>query len=493
MGSVEITRRDLLGAGVGAGAALALGGSTPVWAKPRAVKRADVVVVGAGFAGLTAARALVAHGKSVIVLEARDRVGGRVLNHTLPGGHVSEGGGTFAGPTQDRVLSLAKAMGVGTFATYDKGNNVYVNQGQRSTYSDTGVTGTAPDDPAILGALATSVIYLDTTSKTVPVAAPWTAPDAAALDAQTLAQWVAANTDNDPRYLNVLASATRAIFGAEASELSLLYTLFYTASSGNLANPGTFERNFNTRGGAQQSRFVGGSQRIALLVAKHLGARVVLGSPVRRIAQSAGGVTITADRLVVKARRAIVAVPPALAGRIDYAPAMGADRVALTSKVPQGSLVKVAAVYERPFWRDAGLNGSALGDGLIGVTFDDSPPGGRPGIIFGFVGGASARRYRGLSRGARRMQVLGELATFFGAQAKKPTMLFDTDWGADPWSRGCPVAVYRPGILSAHGSALRAPVGAIHWAGTETSDYWNGYMDGAVRSGERAAAEVLAS
>jgi len=490
MDSGQITRRDLIGTGVGAGAALALGGA-PAWAKPKATKRADVVIVGAGFAGLTAARALVAKGKSVIVLEARERVGGRVLNHALPGGHVAERGATFAGPTQDRVLALARAMGVKTFPTFDTGDNVYVNQGQRSTFSDTGPTGSAPNDPAIIGALATSVVYLDSTSQTVPVAAPWAAPGAAALDAQSLAQWTAANTDNSPRYLNLLNSATRAIFGADPAELSLLYTLFYTASSGDATHPGTFERNFDTRMGAQQSRFVGGSQEIALRVARKLGARVVLGSPVRRIAQSGSGVTVTSDRLVVKARRVIVAVPPTLARRIHYAPALPAQRVALTSKLPQGSLVKVTAVYERPFWRDAGLSGSALGDGLIAATFDDSPPGGKPGVVFGFAGGGAARAYRRLSRSARRAKVLDELTTFFGAAARNPTLLFDTDWAADPWSRGCPVAVYRPGVMSAHGPALRAPVGRIHWAGTETSDYWNGYMDGAVRSGERAAAEVL--
>jgi monoamine oxidase len=219
----------------------------------------------------------------------------------------------------------------------------------------------------------------------------------------------------------------------------------------------------------------------------------VLSSPVRRITQDATGVTVVSDGLTVRARQAIVAIPPALAGRIDYEPILPFERDQLTQRYGQGTLTKVAAVYDRPFWRDAGLNGSAITTGgPVSATFDDSPPDGSVGVVFGFVGGDYARSYNAMSPSARRAAVLNQYATFFGQPALNPRDFFETSWSGEQWTRGCPVGIPSTGTLLAYGSRIRQPVGRIHWAGTETSNYWNGYMDGAVRSGERAAAEVLA-
>jgi monoamine oxidase len=431
-------------------------------------------------------------GRSVIVLEARDRVGGRVWNHDLGGGHVSERGGAFVGPTQDRVLALMSDLGIGKFPTYDTGQNVYVADGNRMTYGDSGLTGTAPPDPVIIPDLTLAVTRLDQMSTTVPVQAPWQAPSAGDWDGQTLETWIKANSVT-PRFRQLVAAATRPIFGAEPREVSLLFVLFYIASSGDEQNPGTFERNFNTRNGGQMWRVVGGSQVIALTVAAQLGPRVVLSSPVRRITQDATGVTVLSDGVTVSAKRAIVAIPPALAGRIDYDPILPFERDQLTQRYGQGTLTKVAAVYDRPFWRDAGLNGSAITTGgPVSATFDDSPPDSSLGVVFGFVGGDYARSYNAMSPSARRAAVLSQFATFFGQEALNARDFFDTSWSGEQWSRGCPVGIPSNGTLLAYGSRIREPVGRIHWAGTETSDYWNGYMDGAVRSGERAAAEVLA-
>jgi monoamine oxidase len=495
----NLTRRRFLGAGAAAGiGGLAIPGTAAARRRRPHTRRhrrrrpsADVVVVGAGFAGLTAARELVRAGKSVVVIEARNRVGGRVINHDLGGGAISERGGTFAGPTQDHVLALARELGIGTFDTYDTGDNVYVSGGQRSTYSDQGATGTAPNDPVILADLALVVAQLDQMSTQVPVGAPWESPNAGSWDGQTLETWINANSTT-PQFRHLVPAATRPIFGCEPRDLSLLYVLFYIASSGNETNPGTFERNFNTRQGAQQSRFFGGSQLIALRIAAQLGRRIVLSSPVRRIEQVSGGVRVTSDRASLSAKHCIVALPPSLAGRIDYAPDLPAERDQLTQRVPQGTMTKVAAVYDRPFWREKGLTGTAVNaDGFVSATFDDSPPSGTPGVVFGFVGGDQARSFNRMSAADRRRIVLSEYQGFFGAEAGSPRDYFETNWAAETWSRGCPVATYGPGTLLAFGSALRTPVGRIHWAGTETSDYWSGYMDGAVRSGERAAREVL--
>jgi monoamine oxidase len=492
-----ITRRRFVAGTLATGAAATAPGAADAAAEPSGtavLRNADVVVVGAGFAGLTAARKIAHGGGSVVVLEARTRVGGRVWNHDLGDGHVSERGGTFVGPTQDHVLALARELGVRPFPTYDTGEDLYVAGSTRLKWSDTGATGTAPPDPLALPDLAVIVGQLDELSKSVPVQAPWKAPKAAEWDGQTLESWIDATVVVTPRFRELVPLATRPIFGAEPRELSLLFVLFYIASSGNESNPGTFERGFDTRRGAQMSRFVGGSQLIALKIAGQLGRRVVLGSPVRRICQSPHGVTVQSDQLTVRAKRAIVAIPPTLAGRIDYDPILPFERDQLTQRFGQGTLTKVAAVYDRPFWREQGLTGQAFSTaGPVVATFDDSPPGGRPGVVFGFVGGDDARRYAAMSPAARRAAVLEQYATFFGPRARRPRGFFETSWSGEQWTRGCPVGIPGVGTLLAYGSRIRQPVDRIHWAGTETSTYWNGYMDGAVRSGERAAAEVLSA
>jgi monoamine oxidase len=489
-----ISRRRLLGASAAAGLGTILGHAPGAGAASASIRRADVVVVGAGFAGLTAALKLVRAGRSVIVLEARDRVGGRALNQPIGGGEISERGATFVGPTQNHILTLAKEFGVAKFPTFNEGDNVYVNSlGQRSTYSDTGPLGTAPPDPLILAELTQAVVQLDQMSTEVPVDAPWRSSQAEDWDQQTLETWVRDNSESEA-FRDLVPVATRPIFGAEPRDLSLLFVLFYIAASGNERNPGTFERNFNTRDGAQMWRFAGGAQILALKIANRLGQRVVLRSPVERIVQGTGGVTVHTRRLEVHAKRAIVAIPPTLAGRIEYHPKLPAERDQLTQRLPQGTLVKVTAVYPRPFWRDAGLNGTAVSyTGPANVTFDDSPENGSAGVIFGFVGGDEARSFMRRSTAARRAAVLDNFTTYFGPQAGNPRSYFETNWTREEWTRGCPVAIAGPGTLLAYGPALRKPVGRIHWAGTETSTYWAGYMDGAVRSGERAAAEVLAA
>jgi monoamine oxidase len=484
-----VTRRGLIAGAAATGAAAALW--APARADAAAPTSADVVVVGAGFAGLTAARLIQRAGRSVVVLEARDRVGGRVWNHDLGGGKVSERGGTFVGPTQDHLMALANQLGVGTFPTYDDGDAVYVNGSDRMTYSDTGPTGSAPPDPLILPELTAVVALLDQMSTEVPVDAPWTAQNAEDWDSQTLKTWIDSHSVT-PRFKQVVPIATRPIFGTEPRELSLLFTLFYIAASGDESNPGTFERNFDTRNGAQMSRFVGGSQVIATKIAKQLGSRVVLSSPVRQITQSSSGVTVRSDQATISAKQVIVAIPPTLAGRIDYEPILPFQRDQLTQRFGQGTMTKVAAVYKTPFWRAAGLSGSAVTtDGPVTATFDDSPPSGTPGVIFGFVGGDYARQYNAMGPADRKAAVLKQFVTFFGSQAANAVDFFETSWSGEQWTRGCPVGIPSQGTLLAYGPQIRAPVGRIHWAGTETSTYWNGYMDGAVRSGERAAAEAL--
>jgi monoamine oxidase len=429
----------------------------------------------------------------VVLLEARDRVGGRVLSHPLRGGSYAELGGMFTGPTQNEIQALARELGVGLFPAYNTGNNVFIGgDGRREEFPSDSPLGTAPADPLVAPDIALAVAQLDQMATDFPVNAPWTSPNAEEWDRQTLDSWLRDNTSGNPEFMAVVSAATEAIFGCEPRELSLLYTVFYIAASGNEGNQGTFERNFNTAGGAQEKRFAGGAALMPQRMAEQLGDRIVLNAPVRRIDQASSGVTVHSDEVVVNAQRAIVAIPPALAGRIFYEPALPALRDQLTQHMPQGSLMKFEAVYPSPFWRDKGLTGQVVSElGPVKVTFDVTPEGGTPGVMMGFIGGHEARVWEQRSAANRRAAVLDQFAHFFGDEARSPRETVEFNWSTEVWSRGCPVAVLAPGTLVDFGATLRKPVGRIHWAGTETSTYWNGYMDGAVRSGKRASGEVL--
>ncbi|MCD6015435.1 MAG: FAD-dependent oxidoreductase [Geminicoccaceae bacterium] len=475
-----VSRRGLIGGAAAGVAGYALSG--PSAAAAERSRRVDVVVVGAGFAGLEAARQLKKAGRSVAVLEARDRVGGRILNVPINRKEVVEIGGQWVGPTQDRVLGLIGQLGLETFPTYIDGQNVYYRSGQRQTY-----TGTVPPaSGAALLEVLDVISSLDSMAQEVPPEAPWDAPRAAEWDSQTFETWKLANTSSgEARELVDLS--IEAVFAAEPRDLSLLGVVFYVRAAGG------FNRLIDTAGGAQESRVVGGSQLIATRMAEKLGKRVVLKASVRRIRHGKDGVRISTARGEWRARRAIVAVPPTLAGRIEYSPKLPGPRDQLTQRVPMGSVIKCMAVYDEPFWRADGLSGMTTSDtGPVKLTYDNSPPDGRPGVLLGFVEGQAARELTQVSRPERQAQVLDSFARYFGDRARTDLRDYvDKSWAEEEWTRGCYVGYMPPGVLTGYRQALREPVGRIHWAGTETATVWNGYMDGAIESGQRAAAEVL--
>ena len=441
----------------------------------------DVCVVGAGIAGLIAARDLVAAGRDVTVLEARDRVGGRVWNRSLGDGTVVELGGQWIGPTQLRMQRLVRDLGLETFPTYNDGEHVLRFGGKSSRYR-----GTIPRlSPVVLADMAQAQARFDRMAARVPLEIPWTAPRAQAWDGQTFESWIRRNTvTRGARELFTLFA--EAVFAAEPSDFSLLHALFYTGSGGGV------DVLSGTRGGAQQDRVVGGSQLVPLGLADALGDRIRLEAPVRRLHQTADGVTVHADDIEVAGRHAIVAVPPVLAARIHYEPALPADRDHLTQRLPMGSVIKCHAVYSEPFWRADGLTGQATGDrGPVKIVFDNSPPSGSPGVLLAFLEGAHARALGRRAPTERREAVLACLREFFGSRAAAPADFVELDWSAEEWTRGCYGAHFPTGVWTQLGPALRVPVGRVHWAGTETATVWNGYMDGAVQSGERAANEVL--
>lgn len=479
---MAITRRRLIGTAAAGAAVLAIPqGADAAPSSP--AKRVDVVVVGAGFSGLAAARRIARAGRSVLVLEARDRVGGRVLNKPLGHGEIVEAGGQYIGPTQDRMASLALEYGVQTYPTYDQGNQITILGGKR-------VVGGF--SPAVKREYVALSARLQSMSHEVPLNAPWTAERAAEWDSKTVQTWLAENNAS-PDAMEAFASIAD-LWGAEPRDVSLLFFLFYIAAAGNEQTPGTLDRLLDVRNGAQELRFVGGSQLVAQRIASSLGQRVALSSPVRQIDWRGREIRVVADGQTVTARRIIVALPPALAANIWYEPKLPTQRAQLLQRWPMGSLMKVEAVYDRPFWRDAGLSGvSLIGPGPIRETFDNTPPSGRPGVFFGFVGGTFSRSWSARPAAERRSLVLANFAAVLDDQrALNPIEYFEVDWPAEQWSRGGQ-AFMPTGVLLDYGSAIRSPVGPIHWAGTETATYWIGYMEGAVRSGERAASEALKS
>jgi monoamine oxidase len=495
MGERGFTRRAAIGGAAGAAAtgALPFAGAeaaTGRSARPRCV---DVVVVGAGLAGLTAARQMAAAGKKVLVVEARKRVGGRMFGQPIPGtSEFVEGGAEFIGPTQDHIAALAQELGVETYDTNVQGSNVYYRNGLRLEYPATGPGGVLPPD--ILGAAdaVTAIAKFDLMAEDIDVDEPWRSPSAEDWDGETLETWKRENTTTDSgRFLIDLLS--RSVFSVEPRDLSLLYATAYVAAAGNEQNVGTVERLINTQGGAQEKRFVGGSQLIPERMAEQLGRRnIVLGSPVRRIVTRDDHVKVVSDKLTVLAQRVIVAVPPALAGRIEYRPKLPAQRDQFTQRAPMGSVAKVNLVYPAPFWRDRGLTGMVLSDELPAqVVFDNTPASGSPGVLMAFIEATESRRLAPVPPDQLRSEVIANLVKYFGDEAANPTAFIEKRWDNETWSRGCPVAVLPPGVLLDFGPAIRTPVGRIHWAGTETATHWTGYLDGAVRSGKRAADEVL--
>jgi monoamine oxidase len=443
----------------------------------------EIAVVGAGFAGLAAAHDLARAGRDVLVLEARDRVGGRVAGADLEGGERVEIGGEWIGPTQDRLAAMAAEVGVETFLTHDEGDNLLEWRGRRRRYR-----GTIPRlSPLVLADVEVVRRRLERMASGVPLEAPWDAPGAARLDAQSLGSWL----DRHARTRTarqLVAVVCRTVWGAEPHELSLLYVLFYIRSAGS------FSMLTDVAGGAQESRFVGGSELVAERVAAQLGDRVRLEAPVRAITRDEHGVELVADGVTVRARRAIVAIPPVLVNAIEHRPALPAARVQLGQRTPMGAIAKVSAVYDAPFWRADGLSGQALTDrGPVTLTFDNSPPSGRPGVLLGFVGGDDARAYERLSPERRREAAMAGFARLFGPRAARPRDVVEKRWTADEWSAGGPMGNPVPGAWARLGPALRAHAGRVHWAGTETATVWCGFIDGAVRSGERAAAEAIAA
>ncbi|MCH9817150.1 MAG: FAD-dependent oxidoreductase [Actinomycetia bacterium] len=439
---------------------------------------ADVVVVGAGLAGLTAAQVLQGHGHSVAVLEARERPGGRLLSKQI-GGATFDVGGQWIGPNHWRMRALVRELGLQTFPTRTQGESVLHLAGRRTTYRGT-IPRIAPWKLAMLQNAAWAVDRLARRSATLPAGSA----AAARLDSMTLATWSRRMIPSTSAR-NIMNAGLKVVFGADPAELSLLWCLQYIQRSGGIMPL------LETRGGAQDTRFVAGAQEVPIRIARALHQPPYYRAPVRTITQDDQGVVVATNERRWRAQRVVIAVPPALTGQISFAPSLPSTRAQLVQRMPMGATIKALAIYESAFWREDGLSGEAvMTNSPISVIFDNSSHDDKVFALVGFCVGQDARDLAALPPNQRREQVLAAFSQCFGARAADALIYEEQDWQAEVWSRGCPTGNFGPGTLHQFAPALREPVGRIHWAGTETATEFVGFMEGAVQSGHRAGEAV---
>ncbi|WP_422748830.1 flavin monoamine oxidase family protein [Mycobacterium sp. WMMD1722] len=438
---------------------------------------AEVAVVGAGFAGLTAARELHRLGRDVVVFEGRARVGGRSYTGEVAGVPVDLGA-TFVGPTQDAVNALATELGCRTVRTHSSGKNLIRWRGRVRSYRST------IPRLSILELLDVSRIQwrFERLCRQVPVADPWTAPTAHRLDELTLDAWLR-SVHAGASTRDLMAIMSRVTWGCEPDVVSMLHAVRYVKAAGGIG------RMLDVQGGAQQDRFPAGTQQIAQRMAEQLDGRVLIDAPVHRIERlDDGRLCVDGSAGCTTVRAVVVAVAPAHRLGITFTPPLPSGHTELARHWPQGRLSKAYAAYRTPFWRDGGCSGEALSDvGPVFITFDVSPSDAGPGILLGFTDAAT---FDVLTPEQRREQALTGFSALFGAAAAEPIDYLDHCWGTDEFAPGGPTAAVPPGAWTTYGATLRAPADGIFWAGTETADQWTGFLDGAVRSGRRAAAEA---
>ena len=444
----------------------------------------DVVVIGAGACGLTAATALQRAGRSVMVLEARDRVGGRLWTDDSSGA-LLELGGQWVSPDQTALIAAIGELGLDTFTRYREGESVYIGPDrQRHRYTGD-IFPTSLETQAEIERL---IAELDVLVAEIDPDAPWSHPRARELDGITWRAYLQQSSDDDEARANVALFIAEAMLTKPSHSFSALQALLMAASAGSFSN--LVDADF-----ILDRRVVGGLQQVPLRLAEQLGGDLRLDTPVWRIAWSDDGVLVDADTdLQVQARHVVLAVPPNLYDRVDYAPTLPLRRHVLHQHLSLGLVIKIHAVYDRPFWREDGLSGTAFSPYLpVHEAYDNSNHGDPRGVLVAFASDARADRLLALDPEARKQAILDCLAQYYGEQARHPDIYVESDWGSEEWTRGAYAASFDMGGLERFGADLRTPVGPIHWASSDLAGAGYQHVDGAIRQGHRVAEEILAA
>jgi monoamine oxidase len=434
-----------------------------------------VIVVGAGLAGLSAAAELVERGVEVQVLEARNRVGGRMHGVELVPGTWVDAGAAYLGNKHVELLAQMAKVGLTTVPTTMSGDSRFA-----LGHAPLRHPGRFPPLSAV--ALGDLFEALEQLTQRINPEAPWLTPGAAELDRVTAAEWANEHLKHaDARLFFPLFLGE--MMAAAPKDVSVLHMAFYLRSGGGLRYLNAFE------GGAQESRIAGGAHLLCERLSANLNDRVRLGVAVDAVNQVGNTITVHAGKEAFSARAVIIALPPVLADRIEYRPGLPSPRS--SDRTAPGCAVKVHLAYVNPAWRDYGLSGwSMSSSGALLSTVDDSPADGRIGVLTGFVTGEEARRFGALTASEQRSAVVLQAQSLF-PELPEPIAYHATDWVNEEYSRGCYAALFGPSDWVSQGPTLTTPHGRVHWAGTETSVSFFGLMEGAIRSGQRAAKEVL--
>lgn len=444
----------------------------------------DVIIIGGGFSGLAAAKKIHQAHKTFLLLEARDRVGGRTHTNYFDDGTYCDVGGQWIGPTQDRMYELCREHGVDWYETYNEGKNIIDLNNTIKTY-----TGLIPKmDVASLINIDYVLKKLDRMAKKISLSTPWTSPRADELDSISLETYVRKYCYTNNCY-KVVRAGLETVYACELNEVSLLHALFYIKSGTNLNTL------LSIKDGAQQHRIKGGMQLLAEKIAEPFNNRIKFNSAVAKVNQQNNIIVVSGTDFQYTAKKIIIAIPPPLISSIEFLPALPLHKTQLLQKLSMGIVGKVTAIYKKPFWRDKGFSGQVVADELtpFQTLFDSSPADSSYGTLLAFCIANRARDFFATNESSRRQLALDTFVKYFGKEAAEPTHYHDHCWANEVWSGGCYAGIYPTGAWTNFQNELAKPTQHIHWAGTETSDVWYGYIEGAVHAGERAAQEILTS
>jgi putrescine oxidase len=441
----------------------------------------DTIVIGAGVTGLTAAWRLTAAGRDVLVLEARDRVGGR-LRTERHGDNDFEIGGQWVSPDQTALVALIGELGLETFARYREGDALYVNAaGEAHRFSGDALP-VSSDTNAAIGSL---IEKLDELAALMDPDRPWEHPNADALDTVTFAQWLEAQTDDVEARDNIALYIGPAMLTKPAYAFSALQAVLMAASAGSfshLVDPDYI----------LDRRVAGGLSSVPRELAARLGDRVRLGADVTGIAWSDQSAVVHVGNEAFEARDVVLALPPTHVGRIRLDPSLPADHRHARSQQSFGLVIKVQAEYARPFWRDDNLSGTGFAPyQLVHEIYDNGWDGDATGTLVGFVSDVNADALGRLSDDERRAKVLASIASYFGPQAEQPITYVESDWQHQELTGGAYATSFAMGFLARYGPYLREPVGPLHFGSSDVAGVGYQHVDGAIRMGDRLAREIL--